>query len=38
MILDLHADESLFEAGVAREVNYKSLCWLYMLCIFILIM
>ncbi len=25
VILDLHADESLFEAGVAREVNYNIL-------------
>jgi hypothetical protein len=31
VILDLHADNSLFEAGVAREVNYMPLCWLYVL-------
>ena len=31
MILDLHADESLFEAGVAREVNSNH-CYAYYTC------
>lgn len=29
MILDLRADESLFDAGVAREVNYGNLCFFF---------
>lgn len=29
VILDLRADESLFDAGVAREVNYGNLCFFF---------